>query len=187
MLHVDFESYCDINVRDVGAHVYARHRSCEVLMMGWAYDNDQPELWVPDGPWDYDSIPQHIVDHLIDGGLFCAHNAEFEHQIFQYVLDINIPLKQVRDTAALALINGYPKSLAGAGAAIGLPVDKQKDKRGGLLIRKFCTPRKPTKNNPLTRNYRDDFPEEWLEFCDYCRQDVVAEQEIWRRLNAADS
>lgn len=183
MLHVDFETYCDIDVRDVGAHAYARHPSCEMLMMAWAYDDDEPELWEPDGSWDYSSLPVHLLEHTTGGGPVCAHNAEFEMQIFWHVLGIQLQLKQLRDTAALALINGYPKSLAGVGAALGLPQDQQKDKRGGVLIRRFCAPRKPTKNNLLTRNYKDDFPDEWEEFRSYCLQDVRSEQEIWRRLS----
>jgi DNA polymerase len=150
-------------------------------MMSWAYDDDKPELWEPDGPWDYDSLPTHIVTDITKGIEVCSHNIEFEMQVFWHVLGIQLGYGQVRDTVALALINGYPKSLAGVGAALGL--DVQKDKRGQLLIRKFCGPRKPTKNNPLTRNYKDSFPTDWQDFKQYCLTDAVVEQSVWKRLS----
>ena len=180
MLHVDFETYCDIDVREVGAQVYARHKSCQVLMMGWGWDDNEPEIWVPDGPWDYDSFPEDVAHYLNSNNPVVGHNVEFEYNIFLHVLEIKLSLEQLRDTAALALINGYPKSLAGASTAIGLPVEK--DKRGQSLIRKFCTPRKPTKNRPWPRNYPEEFPEDWIDFQNYCLQDVRVEQQIWYRL-----
>lgn len=172
MLHLDFETFCHVDVREVGAAAYARHPSCEVLMMSWAFNDDTVRLWVPDGPWDYDSMPQEVYSYLVGAvGPVCAHNAEFEINIFQHVLDIHIPLRQVRDTSALALVNGYPKSLAGVGAALGLPV--QKDTRGGQLIRKFC------QLNRGKRTYSFNAPEDWATFCDYCIRDVVVEREVW--------
>lgn len=182
MLHVDFETFCHLDVREVGAQAYARHKSCEVLMMAWAFGDDKPALWVPEGPWEYDGIPEKVLYYIRSGGPVCAHNVEFEWNVFLHVLDIEIALVDLRDTAALALVNGYPKSLAGAASAIGLPQDQQKDKRGKALIRKFCAPRKPTKSRPVPRNDPSEFPEEWLEFQDYCKQDVVVEQAIWNAL-----
>ena len=179
LLHVDFETYCDIDVREVGAQAYARHKSCQVLMMAWAWDDEEPQLWVPDGPWDYESFPEDVWTFLCNSGNLVAHNVEFEYNIFWHVLDLELRLSQLHDTAALALINAYPKSLAGAASAIGLEL--QKDKRGQYLIRKFCTPRKPTKTRPWPRNYPEEFPEDWQDFQAYCLQDVRVEQQIWHR------
>lgn len=179
MLHLDFETYCDLDVRDVGAAAYARHPSCEVLMAGWAINDDPVKLWVPDGAWDYDSMPKRLARALRDD-LVCAHNAEFEWNILEHVLGIHVKFNRLRDTATLALINGYPKSLAGVGAALALA--EQKDKRGKLLINKFCGPRKPTKANPRTRLYPSDAPDDWEDFCNYCVLDVVVEREVWNAL-----
>lgn len=175
MLHVDFETFCHIDVREVGAAAYSRHPSCEVLMMSWAFDDGPVCLWMPDGPWDYDTMPRKVYSYLVDAaGPVCCHNAEFEINIFQHVLGIHIPLRQVRDTSALALVNGYPKSLAGVGAALGLAV--QKDTRGGALIRKFC------QLNRGKRTYPWDAPQDWADFGAYCVQDTVVEREVWDAL-----
>jgi len=180
MLHIDFETYCALDVREVGAHAYARHRSCEVLMMSWAFDTDEPSLWLPDGPWNYDSMGRELY-RALRRGVICAHNVEFELNVLRHVLDIEPKLKNLRDTAALALVHGYPKSLAGAAAALKLLY--QKDKRGTYLIRKFCAPRKPTKTRPSPRNWPHEFPTDWEDFKSYCLQDTKVEQAIWQQLS----
>lgn len=178
-LHVDFETYSELDVTQVGSQAYARHPSTEVLMMSWSFGGDV-SLWVPDGPWDYDSIPTTVVQHIAQGCAVCAHNIEFELNIFVHVLGIPITFAQCRDTAVMALIRGYPMSLDGAAVAVNL--ETRKDSRGKALIRKFCAPRKPTKANPATRIHRWDEPEEWDEFCAYCVQDNVVEQGLWMKL-----
>lgn len=178
-LHVDFETYSELDVTQVGSQAYARHPSTEVLMMSWSFGGDV-SLWVPDGPWDYDSIPIAVVQHIAQGGAVCAHNIEFELNIFVHVLGLPIAFAQCRDTAVMALIKGFPMSLAGAAVAVGL--DEGKGKQGKALIRKFCAPRKPTKANPATRLYSEDAPEDWAEFCAYCIQDNVVEQGLWMQL-----
>lgn len=179
MLHVDFETYSELNVKEVGSQAYARHRSTEVLMMSWSFGT-RVHLWTPDGPWDYASIPGRVTRHIAQGGAVCAHNIEFELNIFVHVLGIPITFAQCRDTAVMALIKGFPMSLDGAAVATGLEV--RKDSRGQALIRKFCAPRKPTKNNPTTRVYPEDAPEDWTEFQAYCVQDTIVEHALWMRL-----
>ena len=180
MLHIDFETFCEINVKTVGAHVYSRHPSCEVLMMGYTFGSDPIELWVPDGLNEYHTFPDSIRSYIKDGGEVCAHNVEFEENIFRNVLGIDIPIDQLRDTGVLALTHGYPMSLKGAALAIGL--EQKKDTRGDALIRKFCQPRKPTKHNKLPRWDQYSASEDWQDFCDYCIQDVEVERMIWNAL-----
>ena len=84
---------------------------------------------------------------------------------------------------AHGLYCGYPGGLDAIGKAIGLPQDRQKLATGKALIRYFCVPCKPTKNNGnRTWNLPKHAPEKWELFKGYCRQDVVAEHNILRRL-----
>lgn len=79
---------------------------------------------------------------------------------------------------------GYTAGLDATGKAIGLPQDKQKLTTGKALIRYFCVPCKPTKSNGnRTCNLPRHAPEKWELFKEYCKQDVVTEHEIWKRLN----
>lgn len=52
------------------------------------------------------------------------------------------------------------------------------------MIRYFCVPCKSTKSNGgRTRNLPRHDPAKWELFKDYCKQDVVTEMEIERRLS----
>lgn len=44
-LHVDVETYCDLDLRDVGAHVYANHPSMRLLLISWAVGDDPIQTW----------------------------------------------------------------------------------------------------------------------------------------------
>lgn len=79
---------------------------------------------------------------------------------------------------------GYTAGLDATGKAIGLPQDKQKLTTGKALIRYFCVPCKPTKSNGnRTWNLPRHAPEKWELFKGYCKQDVVTEHAILKRLN----
>ena len=78
---------------------------------------------------------------------------------------------------------GYTAGLDASGKAIGLPQDKQKLATGKALIRYFCVPCKPTRNNGnRTWNQPWHDPKKWDLFKEYCKQDVVTEHEILARL-----
>lgn len=81
------------------------------------------------------------------------------------------------------LYAGYPAGLEDIGKAIGLPLEKQKLSIGKSLIKYFCIPCNPTKRNGgRTRNLPEHDPEKWALFKEYCKQDVMTEMEIDRRL-----
>lgn len=85
---------------------------------------------------------------------------------------------------AHGLYCGYTAGLDATGRAIGLPQDKQKLAVGKALIRYFCVPCKPTKaNGGRTWNQPWHDPDKWALFKEYCRQDVVTEHEILKRLD----
>ena len=80
---------------------------------------------------------------------------------------------------------GYTAGLDATGRALGLAEDKRKLNTGKALIRYFCVPCTPSKaNGGRTRNYPHHDPAKWELFKEYCRQDVVTEMEIERRLSA---
>lgn len=70
---------------------------------------------------------------------------------------------------------------------MGLAEDKKKLSTGKALIRKFCVPCKPTKKNGgRTRNLPHHEPEQWELFKEYCKQDVVTEREIKKKLDVIE-
>ena len=62
------------------------------------------------------------------------------------------------------------------------PPTDLKASTGRALIKRFSMPRKPSKHDPSTRVFWQDDPDKWEEYKHYNRQDVVAEQAIWKKL-----
>ena len=181
ILDFDFETYCELDLTKVGTDVYSKHPSCEPVLLAYSIDEGPVRQWdlFEDGP----EFPADFMDALEDPDCEAwAHNAAFERQILRNVCRIKVPVKRWRDTMILAHACSFPGKLEKLGPIIGMDDDKRKIARGKLLIRRFCTPRKPTKNKPWTRETPETSPSEWEEFKEYNRQDVVAQQEVRRRL-----
>lgn len=179
-LSIDIETKSSVDIEKAGAYRYAQSEDFEILL--FAYQMDDSEVGVIDLAQG-EEIPQKIRDALRDGKVVKhAYNAAFEWYCLNQA-GYSTPLEQWRCTMAHGLYCGYPAGLAVTGKAIGLPQDKQKLSVGKALIRYFCTPCKPTKNNGnRTWNLPKHAPEKWQLFKEYCKQDVVTEREILRRL-----
>ena len=177
--HIDYETFSEINLTDVGSDRYSRDPSTEVLMAAYARE-DQPTKH-----WDAQQsmMPAELEDMLLDDNCVkFAWNAPFEMQITQNTLKMPMRIESWRDTMVMAMSCSLPGSLAKAGDVIGLPEDKKKDARGKQLIRLFSMPRTPTKNKPWDRTYWWMEPEKWDEFCGYNVTDVDSERAIYHKL-----
>lgn len=183
-LSLDFESASELDLRKVGLSRYARHPSTRALMLGWAIDGDPVDLvCFAEGQ----KAPKILKEALRDPHVIKrAWNAPFERAIFKFVLGLDIPIEQWRDTMVLAYSLSFPGKLEKVGDIIDLPDDQKKIARGKLLIRRFCKPRKATKNKPWTWCNHETDPEEWEEFKGYCMNDVEAERAIYRRIHKWD-
>lgn len=178
--HLDFETYCDLDIRKVGGYRYARHPSCEVLLARYLLPGQDgyPREWRP----RTQRPPAELVNYVRRGGKIAAHNAPFERLIWRYVLRRMHPTvppvldKQWVCTAAMAAASGLPRSLEGALRALGMGVEK--DAEGAKLIKVFCSPRKPTKKDPRTRIYPEDDPCRFDRFSEYCAHDVLGEKAV---------
>jgi DNA polymerase len=173
-LYVDFETRSECDLRKHGAWIYSKHPSTEVLCMAWKIDDGPINLWTRNTPF-----PAAVYNHvLINRGLNEAHNAFFEYVIWHNTLKLPVvPIQQWRCSAALAATHGLPRSLAGASAAAGLDVEK--DREGHLLMLKMCKLRKPTKNNPAKWH---ETPEDLKRLGEYCVQDVATEYALSQKL-----
>ena len=173
-LHVDIETFSSVDLKKSGTYKYADSIDFEVLCIAYSYGGS-----VEVCTWN--ELPAQVLADLEDPSVKkLAHNATFERVCLSAMgLDVG---NEWICTAVLAGYNGLPMSLAGASAALELG-DESKDKAGKALIRYFCMPCKPTKvNGGRTRNLPQHDAEKWNAFLEYCRQDVVAEEAIYRRL-----
>lgn len=179
VLSLDYETYCDVDIRKVGLDVYTSHPSFEVLMAAYRINNQPLQHWeCHEGP-----IPADLRDALLDPQVLrWAFNSSFERLVSRRGLGIETPIAGWRCSMVLSYMHSFTGGLAAVGEQMSLPVDQQKKKTGARLIKIFCMPHKPTKARPYTRRNWDTDPEEWAEFCEYNKQDVVAEENLRDRL-----
>lgn len=179
-LSIDIETRSSIEIGKAGLYRYAQSPDFGILL--FAYQMDEGPVEIIDLAQG-EEIPRQVVEALQSAGVIKhAYNAAFEWYCLNRA-GYRTPLAQWRCTMAHSLYCGYPAGLEATGKAVGLPQDKQKLAAGKALIRYFCVPCKPTKNNGnRTWNLPKHAPEKWELFKEYCRQDVVAEHNILRRL-----
>lgn len=182
ILSIDVETYCDLDIKDVGAYRYCEHPSFEILLFAYAF-NDEP-VEIVDFK-NHENIPFEVINALDDPNVIkSAFNANFERQsIENFFMQTWCPPEEWQCTMIKSLTIGLPGSLDMVGKALHLPEDKQKMKEGKELIKYFCKPCKPTKvNGQRTRNLPEHAPEKWETFKLYCKQDVEVERDIRNKL-----
>lgn len=181
VLHIDLETYSEIDIGKCGAYRYVDSPNFEILLLAYAYD-DEPVTVIDLA--QNEAIPKDVLAGISDEGVTkVAHNAAFERVCLSKYLNKRLDPKAWHCTMVHALSLGFPASLADVGKALNLEEDKQKMAVGKRLITYFCKPCKPTQaNGQRTRNYPHHDLEKWNLFKEYNRQDVVTEQAIYDKL-----
>lgn len=180
-LSIDIETYSPLDLRQHGVYAYAAHPEFEILLFGYAFDDDPVQVIdLAQG----EKLPQELQNALYDPEILkTAFNASFERTCLSAFLGSVTPPEQWSCTAVWARELGLPATLESVGIVLGLPEDKQKLKTGKALIRYFSIPCKPTKTNGMrTRNLPQHDPERWRLYKEYNAGDVVAERAIRKKL-----
>lgn len=178
-LHIDLETYSDIDLTKAGLYRYVRSPAFEIMLLAYAYD-DAPVQIIDLAAGE--QIPEWMVQDLGDPEVKkIAYNAAFEINCLSRYFPIDI--NQWHCTMVHAYYCGLPGQLGQLGKALGLAESKQKMSVGKQLIKYFCVPCTPTKNNygrMRNRWYHDR--QKWDLFKSYCIRDVETEREIHRIL-----
>ena len=184
-LWIDFESRSNVSLKDRGLDVYAKHPSTEVLMLAWAFDDDEVKLWLPILG---ELMPEELQAGLADEDvMLMAWNYNFEKAIFEHKLGIKLAQNRWFDPSVLCAYMALPIGLDRAANACNIDISLKKQGVGKVGIKTFSEPSTRKKNelkkNPdLSPMFFKDWntdPEKWAEFCSYCRQDVRAERAVW--------
>lgn len=172
VLHCDFETYSACDLRSEGLDNYARHPSTGIHCMAYAFDDEPVQLWVPG-----DKVSSRLMEHIDSGGLVYAHNAAFELAIWNETggpWGALLP-EQVRCTMAMAYAMGLPGKLEHAAPALG--ITERKDTAGGRIMLQLSQP----KRDGSLWTPADD-PDKFQKLYEYCRQDVVVERAMHKRM-----
>lgn len=198
ILHLDFETFSPISVKDVGHTVYSENRDTDVMIIGWALDDDPVQvIHLPDGVasielrkfWPVLDLIRQSQSHTnadntpSPASLYlkiAAHNYAFERDIWNNVLanpqhSNNLDFPPVDDdqwtcTAARSRACGLPGSLEGAATALKLSIEK--DSNGSRLINRYSIPQRGV------RVVLAKHPHDRDKFMEYCANDVRVEREL---------
>jgi hypothetical protein len=169
---VDLETRSLVNLKKVGVVAYARDPSTDVWCLGYAFKDEDPDIWHPGL-----AIPERLAVHITAGRVLRAWNAIFEQLIWLHVLGPRYgfpvaPPGQWRCTAAAAASQALPRSLERAAAAVHL--SRRKDPKGRALMLRMTRPRS-TQDGKTT--WWDD-PEHLARLYEYCKHDVRLERDM---------
>ena len=173
-VHLDFETASPQSL-DAGVYKYAENVHTRVWGFAYRFGHEAVCTWYPQSP-----APERLLNHICDGGLIVAHNAQFERIIWNQVILRHFPdwpsliIGQMRCTMAKALAYGLPAGLDGVATVLGCL--HTKDKAGRALMLKMCRP----KGQDAFGNYTwHDDPKD-IEYLigKYCVDDVLAETDV---------
>ncbi len=182
-LSIDIETYSSVPIAKGGLYKYAEAPDFQVMLLAYSLDFGPVEIVdLAQG----EIIPQNIIKHLQHSETIKhAYNAAFEWYCLSRYFGCELPIEQWHCTMLHGLYCGFTAGLDATGSALGLPEDKRKLATGKALIRYFCIPCAPTRSNGYrSKNLPNHDVGKWNLFKDYCRQDVVTEMEIERRLSS---
>ena len=187
-LHIDFETRSVADLKKVGTDVYSKHPTTDVWCMAFAFDDEDVGLvrFIPHisgylcAGWDDDL--DRMAGHIANGGIVVAHKASFELAIWNNLLVSRwnwpeLPVEQVRCTMAMSYAMGLPGDLDRATGAVGLP--DSKDMEGHRLMLRMARPRKVHDDGTIV--WWDE-PDKLGRLYAYCRQDVVSERNLDKRV-----
>lgn len=172
-LYIDIETRSSVDLISYGVYAYTESPDFEILMAAWAVDNGPVQVAI--GQAAAYNIPYLWDDDVAK----VAHNAQFERVCLSRLAGLPcgtyLPPNFWIDTAAIAGEHGYPQSLEDLSRWLG---GEQKDTAGKRLINLFC---KPKSKGGWTQP--QDKPDDWLDFIEYCRQDVVTLRDVHKSMD----
>ena len=199
--HIDLETFFRTLLKTAGVYRYVEDPSTEILIACYAFGDEPVNAWIPDQLLPRElrqriteyvflqgglchigyKIPERLHWHASQGGFFVAHNAAFERVVLNGKpgKTINFPHTQRSQwfcTMAKAAEAGLPHDLGGCAKALHTP--HQKDENGRADMLRLSKPRKPSKNNPLTRWLPTEVPDKFFNLYTYCIDDVLTERDI---------
>lgn len=171
-LHLDIETYSTVDLKKNTVYRYVEDERWMILICSWCIG--QGEIHTAYGHEEISGIPG-----LFDSNVKkIAHNSDFERINFSVLKGLPVGTyidpEEYIDTAVLASLWGYPRSLKGFCKVVG---GEAKDEAGGRLINMFSVP-----NRKGGRTLPEERPADWEAYVEYNRQDVISMRDNIYRL-----
>lgn len=171
-LHLDIETYSTVDLKKNTVYRYVEDEHWMILICSWCIG--QGEIHTAYGHEEIRAIPG-LFDPAVKK---IAHNSDFERINFSTLKGLPVGTyidpEEYIDTAVLASLWGYPRSLKGFCKVVG---GEAKDEAGGRLINMFSVP-----NRKGGRTLPEERPADWDAYVEYNRQDVISMRDNIYRL-----
>lgn len=171
-LHLDIETYSTVDLKKNTVYRYVEDEHWMILVCSWCIG--QGEIHTAYGHEEIMAIPG-LFDPTVKK---IAHNSDFERINFSALKGLPVGTyidpEEYIDTAVLASLWGYPRSLKGFCKVVG---GEAKDEAGGRLINMFSVP-----NRKGERTLPEERPADWDAYVEYNRQDVISMRDNIYRL-----
>ena len=171
-LHLDIETYSRVDLKKNTVYRYVEDEQWMILICSWCIG--QGEIHTAYGHEEVSGIPG-LFDPAVKK---IAHNSDFERINFSALKGLPVGTyidpEEYIDTAVLASLWGYPRSLKGFCKVVG---GEAKDEAGGRLINMFSVP-----NRKGGRTLPEERPADWDAYVEYNRQDVISMRDNIYRL-----
>ena len=171
-LHLDIETYSRVDLKKNTVYRYVEDEHWMILICSWCIG--EGEIHTAYGHEEISGIPG-LFDPAVKK---IAHNSDFERINFSALKGLPVGTyidpEEYIDTAVLASLWGYPRSLKGFCKVVG---GEAKDEAGGRLINMFSVP-----NRKGGRTLPEERPADWDAYVEYNRQDVISMRDNIYRL-----
>lgn len=171
-LHLDIETYSTVDLKKNTVYRYVEDEHWMILICSWCIGRG--EIHTAYGHEEVSGIPG-LFDSAVKK---IAHNSDFERINFSALKGLPVGTyidpEEYIDTAVLASLWGYPRSLKGFCKVVG---GEAKDEAGGRLINLFSVP-----NRKGERTLPEERPADWDAYVEYNRQDVISMRDNIYRL-----
>lgn len=171
-LHLDIETYSRVDLKKNTVYRYVEDEEWMILICSWCIGKG--EIHTAYGHEEVSGIPG-LFDPAVKK---IAHNSDFERINFSALKGLPVGTyidpEEYIDTAVLASLWGYPRSLKGFCKVVG---GEAKDEAGGRLINMFSVP-----NRKGGRTLPEERPADWDAYVEYNRQDVISMRDNIYRL-----
>lgn len=175
VLSIDIETYSSADLPSVGVYKYAAAPDFQVLLFGYAFDDDEVEVIDLTREELPDEVELALADPSVEKHAF---NASFERICLSRFLGFPEGAYLRPDSWRCTMVQAaYYGAIGGlANVAKFLKVPMQKDAAGTRLINKFSKPQA----KPPAREGAD-----WDRFIAYCKRDVEVERAIAQTMPGA--
>ena len=174
ILWMDLETYSTVNLRKCGSYRYSE--DSEILLWAWALNDGEVYVW---DVYSNPDMPVELMDDICIADTIGWHNGNlFDRQaIIHSDYAWTLKGKKFLDTMVQAYQHALPGGLGLLSDTIfQLPKEEKKEKSGRRLVQLFCKPM--PKNSKIRRATSKTHLEEWAEFIEYARHDIIAMRKL---------